>query len=213
MTEQITVDIWSDIVCPFCYIGKRKFEAALGKFAGKDNVVVRWHSFLLNRQLQVTPGVDIYDHLAHMKGQTREWSVQAHNYVTQMAAAVGLSYRFDKAQVANSFDAHRVIQLAKKHGLDDAIEERFFKAYFTEGELISDHETLTRLASQVGLNKEEVIDTLSNDLYVHEVNEDEQMARSLGVTGVPFFLFNGMQAITGAVDEAVFLDMLMKISK
>ena len=146
------VEIWSDVMCPFCYIGKRKFESALNSFSQKDSIQVVWHSFQLNPNLRNEEGKDAYTYLAEIKGQTREWSVKVHNSLAQ-SAKTGLDYNFEKAKIANSFDAHRVIQLAKKYNLTDEVEERFFKAYFTDGELISDHQTLIRLATEAVFQK------------------------------------------------------------
>src|SRR4051812_16466246 len=117
------VDIWSDIRCPFCYIGKRRFEEALDSFPHKDKIEVEWHSFELDPDMQTDTSANIYDYLAERKGQSREWAVQVHARVTQMAQEVGLDYNFDKAVTANTFNAHRLAQLAKTKQLGDAAEE------------------------------------------------------------------------------------------
>ena len=137
MENKMKVEIWSDVICPFCYIGKRKFEAALNSFPQKDSIQVVWRSFELNPNLNYKPERDAFSYIAEIKGQTREWSVKVHDTMTKSAESVGLDYNFEKAKITNSFDAHRVIQLAKKYQMTDAVEERFFKAYFTEGELIA----------------------------------------------------------------------------
>jgi predicted DsbA family dithiol-disulfide isomerase len=129
------VDIWSDIMCPFCYICKRKFEGALQQFSNKEDIEVVWHSFQLDPTIEKQSDKDLYDYLAEREGQTREWAKQVNQQVTQSAKQVGLTYNLDNAVVANSFDAHRLIQLAKQKGLGDAAEERLFKAYFTEGKI------------------------------------------------------------------------------
>lgn len=206
--NKMKVEIWSDVMCPFCYIGKRKFEKALENFENKDSIDVVWHSFQLNPELKESPDQDIYQYLADAKGQSLEWSVQMHENVAQTAKAVGLDYRFDLAKVANSFDAHRVLQLAKKYDLSDALEERFFKAYFTEGALISDHSTLEQLAIESGLDREEVKAVLASDKYSEEVIKDGRVAQQLGARGVPFFVMDRAYGVSGAQDPAVFEDTL-----
>lgn len=210
MENKMKVEIWSDMMCPFCYIGKRKFESALNALPQKDSVEVVWHSFQLNPNLKVQPERDSYTYLAELKGQTREWSVKMHDNLTKTAKNVGLEYNFDRAKICNSFDAHRLVQLAKKHRLTDELEERFFKAYFTDGELLSDRDSLIRLASEAGLPKEEVIGVLESDQYAEEVRKDIQEARQLGVTGVPFFVLDRKYAVSGAQDTSVFTDTLRK---
>lgn len=208
--NKMKVEIWSDIMCPFCYIGKRKFEAALASFPQRDSVEVVWLSFQLDPSITYQAGTDAYTYLAERKGQTRSWSVQMHNSVAQSAKAVGLEYNFDIVKVANSFDAHRVIQLAKKHLLGNEIEERFFKAYFCEGALMSDHETLVQLAAEVGLDREEVRNVLESQMYADEVRKDGEDARRFGANGVPFFVMDRKYAVSGAQDSSVFLETLTK---
>lgn len=207
----MTVDIWSDIRCPFCYIGKRKFEMALQKFDQKNEVEVIWHSFELDPQAQTMPNGDMYDHLAKVKGQTREWSVKMHEHVTNLAKEVGLHYDFDKAIIANSFNAHRLIQFAKTKNLGDATKERLLKAYFTEGKNIDDASTLIELGVEAGLNKNEVERVINSDEFSTNVRKDEDLAHQIGVTGVPFFVFDRKFAVSGAQDPAVFLQALEKM--
>lgn len=210
MADKLKVEIWSDIMCPFCYIGKRKFEQALEQFEQKAEVEIIWKSFQLNPQQKDLPEVDMYDYLAEIKGQSREWSLQMHESVVRMAKGVGLDYNFDIAKISNSFDAHRVIQLAKANGLGDEIEERFFKAYFTEGALMSDPETLARLATEVGLAEQEVRNVLSSNRYADAVGKDIAESRSLGVRGVPFFVLDRKYAVSGAQSPEVFLGALQQ---
>ena len=210
MEKKMKVEIWSDMMCPFCYIGKRKFESALNSLPQKDSVEVVWHSFQLNPNLKAQPEQDSYSYLAELKGQSREWSVNMHDNLTKAAKIVGLEYNFGRAKISNSFDAHRLVQLAKKHKLTDELEERFFKAYFTDGELLSDRDSLIRLASEAGLPKDEIIGVLDSDQYAEEVRRDIQEARQLGVTGVPFFVLDRKFAVSGAQDVSVFTDSLQK---
>lgn len=202
------VEIWSDIMCPFCYIGKRKFEAALEQFPGKENITVEWKSFQLNPELKSQPGKDVYDYLAEIKGQSREWSVAMHEQVTGTAKQAGLTYNFDKAVIANSFDAHRLIQLAKQHQLGDAAEERLFHAYFTEGKDVSDHNTLLELGTEIGLDKDAITATLQSSDLADAVNKDVQEAQQLGVRGVPFFVLDRKFAVSGAQPTDAFTQAL-----
>lgn len=204
------VEIWSDVTCPFCYIGKRKFEAALAEFPNKEKVEVIWHSYQLNPNQKYQPNRDLHTHVAELKGQTREWSVKVHESVTQTAKSVGLDYHFEKVKIANSFDAHRVIQLAKKYNLSNEIEERFFRAFFTDGEVISDLETLTKLAVETGLNKEVVEQVLASNQYADDVRKDALEAQQLGANGVPYFVFDRKYAVSGAQDPNAFLQILEK---
>jgi len=204
------VEIWSDVMCPFCYIGKRKFEAALEQFSRKDEVEVVWHSFQLNPDMVDQPGKSAIEYLAEVKNQSIEWSQEMHNQVTESAKKVGLEYHFEKVKVANSFDAHRLVQLAKKYNLTDALEERFFRAYFTEGALISNHAELVQLAVEVGLDEKEVEGVLSSDQFYADVIRDGQDAANLGVRGVPFFAMDRKFGVSGAHDVEVFLERLEK---
>lgn len=208
MNAKMRVDIWSDIMCPFCYIGKRNFETALAEFPARDSVEIVWHSFQLNPNLTYRPNISFYDYVAELKGQTREWSIQVHKSLVQTAKQAGLDYRLDQAKITNSLDAHRLIQLAKKYNLTNELEERFFRAYFTEGALLSDHQTLLSLATEVGLQPAEVKQVLESDLYKDEVRQDAQRVRQLGATGVPFFVFDQTQAVSGAQQPKVFAQAL-----
>lgn len=202
------VEIWSDIMCPFCYIGKRRFEAALEQFPGKDNITVEWKSFQLNPSLQSQPGKDVYDYVAEIKGQSREWSLTVHEQMTGTAKDAGLTYNFDKAVIANSFDAHRLIQLAKKHQLGDAAEERLFYAYFTEGKDMSNHETLLELGVEIGLDKAEIAAVLQSGDLAAAVNQDVNEAQQLGIRGVPFFVLDRKFGVSGAQPVDAFTQAL-----
>lgn len=210
MEDKMKVEIWSDIMCPFCYIGKRKFESALDALSLNDSVEVVWHSFQLNPTLRYDPSIDSYDYLARLKGQSREWAVKVHDNLAQTAKSLGLEYNFEKAKITNSLDAHRVIQLAKSYNLTDELEERFFRAYFTDGELMSDHATLVRLAEEAGLPKEEVVRVLESDQFADEVKNDALEVRRLGANAVPFFVMNRKYAVLGAQDPMVFQETLTK---
>jgi len=207
------VEIWSDIMCPFCYIGKRKFEKALEQFEHKGEVEITWKSFQLNPGMETDPGKNINQYLAEIKGWSLEQAKEMNARVTQMAEAVGLKYDFDKAVVANSFDAHRLIQLAKTKGKGDEAEERLFKAYFTEGSNIADKETLIAIAESIGLDKAEVREMLDSGKFAGNVQEDINESQQIGVRGVPFFVFNRKYAVSGAQESDAFLEVLRKASE
>jgi predicted DsbA family dithiol-disulfide isomerase len=202
------IEIWSDIMCPFCYIGKRKLESALAQFHGKNNADIRWHSFQLDPSLKYEPEKDLYAYLSERKGISLEHSKHLHDQLTQTAKENGLMYNFDKAVIANSFDAHRFIQMAKEHDLGDAAEERLFKAYFTEGKNVADHRTLIELGHDIGLKQEEVSNMLQSRQYTKEVKNDIEEARLLGIKGVPFFVMNRKYAVSGAQPVELFLQTL-----
>ena len=204
------VEIWSDVMCPFCYIGKRRFEDALQQFAHKDEVEIEWKIFQLNPDMKTDPSINISHYLADAKGWTLEYAQQMNKHVTEMAEQVGLTYNLDRSVVANSFNAHRFTHLAKKHGLGDAAEEQLFKAYFTDGKNMDDVETLAGLGAEIGLEKNEVIAVLNSDIYTDDVKRDIAEAGYLGIRGVPFFVMNGKYAVSGAQAVPVFSETLEK---
>lgn len=194
------VEIWSDIMCPFCYIGKRNFEQALSQFPDKDFVEVEWKSFQLDPSIPEVPEHqdDIYRFVAVRKGFSREISKKMHEELVLTAKNAGLEYNFDKALVTNSLKAHKLIQLAKTKGYGDKIEERLFLAYFTQGKNLNDSTTLIELGKDIGLTETEVNDALSNPLYLRRVEEDAKEAQGLGARGVPYFVIDRKYAIAGA---------------
>jgi predicted DsbA family dithiol-disulfide isomerase len=202
------VDIWSDVMCPFCYIGKRRFEVALANFNHKEDIEVVWHSFQLDPEMTAQPGKDVYTYLAERKGISVEQSKQMHTGVVQMAREAGLEYNFDTAVIANSFDAHRFAHLAKTKGLGEAAEEALFKAYFTDGKDISNFDTLAQLGTGIGLDAAEVRATLNSDAFANAVDEDIYHASQIGVRGVPFFVLNDKYAVSGAQPAETFAGAL-----
>ncbi|HEX5900650.1 MAG TPA: DsbA family oxidoreductase [Solirubrobacteraceae bacterium] len=192
------VEIWSDIACPWCYVGKRRFEAALAAFEHRDEVTVTWRSFELDPQAPVARGVDSATHLAEKYGMTREQAQASQRKLADVAAADGLDMRFDLARGGNTFDAHRLVHLAEAHGVQDAMTERLMRAYFTEGEPIGDADALTRLALEVGLAEDEVRAVLAGTRYAAEVREDERTAMSLGIHAVPFIAVDRRIGAAGA---------------
>ena len=207
---RMKVEVWSDIMCPFCYIGKRNYETALKQFDGKNNVEIEWHSFQLDPTIPKNTGrkENVYQYLAEKKGISYEQSAKLHESLIQTAKKAALEYNFDKAIVANSFDAHRLIQLAKTKGLGDEAEERLFHAYFTEGRDFGDHETLIDIGVGLGLPAEEIKEALTSDEFAAKVEEDIQEADELGVRGVPFFVFDRKYAVSGAQPPEYFLEAL-----
>jgi predicted DsbA family dithiol-disulfide isomerase len=212
MEKQMKVEIWSDIMCPFCYIGKRNYETALRQFADSNGIELVWHSFQLDPTIPANPQNkhNVYQYLADRKGMSYEQSVKMHENVVATAKAAGLTYNFEKAIIANSFEAHRLIQMAKSKGLGDAAEERLFYAYFTEGKDVGDPATLMQLGKDIGLSEAEVQEALSNDHYAQQVQRDIAEAQQIGVRGVPFFVFNRKYAVSGAQPPEAFLQALNK---
>ena len=204
----VLIEIWSDVVCPWCYIGKRNLEAALADFAHADEVEVRWRAFELDPQAPAAREGDYAGRLARKYGTGRGEAQAMIDRMTATAAEVGLDFRFDRARPGNTFDAHRLLHLAAERGVQDDLKERFLLATFTEGEPISDHGTLARLAAQVGLDADEVVAVLAGDAYVAEVRADERLAAQLDVTGVPFFVVDGRYALPGAQPPDLLLRVL-----
>jgi predicted DsbA family dithiol-disulfide isomerase len=194
----VKVEIWSDVVCPWCYIGKRRFERALAAFEHRDEVEVEWRSFELDPQAARDTGEDPVERLARKYGMTREDALAAHARVTGLAAQEGLAYRLDVARPANTFDAHRLLHLAAEQGVQAAAEERLFAAYFTEGRSLGDPETLVALAAEVGLDEAAAREVLQGDAYADAVAGDEREASELGISGVPFFVIDRRYGISGA---------------
>jgi predicted DsbA family dithiol-disulfide isomerase len=210
----LRVDIWSDIVCPWCYVGKRRFEAALARFSRGSDVQVVWRAFELDPAApRVRDKSTSYAaRLAKKYGVPVARAEAMISYMTDVAAAEGLDFRFDRAQSGNTFDAHRLLHLAGERGVQGALKERLLRAYFTEGEPIGEPETLVRLAAETGLDADEIGAALASDAHAGEVRADEEEAGALGITGVPFFVLGGRYAVSGAQPAAVLLGALEKAS-
>lgn len=204
------VDIWSDIRCPFCYIGKRKFEQALEKFDNKEDVEVIWHSFQLDPNLETQPEVDLIDYFTKSKGISREQAIQMFSRAKDMAAESGLEFNMDSMIVANSYNSHQLLQFAKSKGLGNDIKEALFEAQFTEGKNIDDRQTLLDIAAGFGLDKTETEEVLDSEKFAYQVKQDEMAAKNIGVQGVPFFVFNKKYAVSGAQSAETFLEVLEK---
>ena len=202
------VDIWSDVVCPWCYVGKRRFEAAVAEFAHGDAIEVEWHSFELNPNAPAAYEGDNASRLARKYGMTLDQAIAANDRLTRVGAEDGIEFRFDQARSGNTFDAHRLIHLARERGVQDAVKERLMHAYFTEGELVSDHDALVRVVSEAGLDPDEARKVLASDAYATDVRADEEAAQEIGITGVPFFVVDQKFGISGAQPVDVMVDVL-----
>jgi protein disulfide-isomerase len=204
------IEIWSDIMCPFCYIGKRHLEEALAEFPDLA-VQIEWKSFQLDPSITPQPGKNVYAYLAERKGMSLAESRSMHKNVSDTAAAVGLRYDFDNAIIANSLRAHQLIQLAKTKGQGDVMEEVFFSAYFCEGEDLNDDNTLMRLGIKAGLNPLDIRETLVENSFSAAINNDIYEAQQIGVRGVPFFVFDRKYAISGAQPVAAFIETIQAL--
>ena len=204
------VEIWSDVMCPFCYIGKRRFETALAGFSGRDEVEIIWKSFQLSPGMKTDPTKNIHQYLAEHKGISLDEATEMNNYVSRMAAEAGLVYNFDTAVVANSFNAHRFSHFAKQHGKQNEAEEVLFRAYFTDGKNTDDYDTLCSLGEEIGLDASGVREALESGMYADDVLRDVYEASQVGARGVPFFVFNDKYAVSGAQPGHVFSEVLTK---
>jgi predicted DsbA family dithiol-disulfide isomerase len=202
------VEIWSDVVCPWCYVGKRRFEQALARFAHADEVEVVYRAFELDPSAPRERTGDRDEHLARKYGLTIERARQMNAQMTETAAAEGLDFRFDLMRGGNTFDAHRLLHLARDRGKQPELKERLLIATFTEGEPIGDPTALVRLAVDVGLDKAEVTDVLDSDRYADDVRADEQQAAAYGISGVPFFVIDGRYGVSGAQPADVLVQVL-----
>ena len=210
MENKMKIEIWSDIMCPFCYIGKRHFEKALLQFPNKEFIEIEWKSFQLDPTMPEVPKYqnDMYKFVAERKGFSYEQSKKRHQDLIQYAKAVGLEYNLDKALVTNSMKGHRLIQFARTKGLGEKAEETLFYAYFTKGKNLNDQAALIELGKEIGLTDTEVNTALTDPLYAQKVENDSREAQSLGASGVPFFVFNRKYAIAGAQQPNEILQTL-----
>lgn len=204
------IEIWSDVMCPFCYIGKRNFEAALEQFAEKEHVEVIWKSFQLDPEIPDEADESHQDYLVKRKGMSAEQVKAMLNNVTESARQVGLEYHFEKSVIVNSLNAHKLLQFANTKGLGDQMEESLFRAFFTDGKNIADLLTLTQLGKEAGLDEKELQVAFTDDQYAYLVQQDIAEARQIGIRGVPFFIFDRKYAISGAQPPQVFLENLEK---
>jgi predicted DsbA family dithiol-disulfide isomerase len=203
----LRVEIWSDVICPWCYIGKRRFERALQQFEHRDEVEVVWRSFELDPSAPAEPQPQL-ERLATKYGVSREEAGQMNARVTGLAAELGLEYHLENALSGNTFDAQQIIQLGRERGVQDALKEALLKAYFTDGIAISDRDALVSVAGSVGLDPAEARAVLEEGRYADAVREDEQLAQLLGATGVPFFVLDRRYGVVGAQPSEALLQAL-----
>jgi len=206
----VNVEIWSDVACPWCYIGKRRLEAALAGFEHRDEVEIRWRSFELDPSAPRERDVDIATHLARKYGTSREQAIAMQQRVRDTGAGDGIEFRFDIARAGNTFDAHRLLALAADRGLQDGLKERLLRAYHSEGEAIGDPATLERLAVEAGLDREEAHEVLAGDRYGEQVRDDERTAERFGISGVPFFVVNRSLGASGAQPAELLGELLAR---
>ena len=205
------IEIWSDVVCPWCYIGKRNLEAALAEFPHADQVTVEWRSFELDPTTPAQIGLSMDEVLERKYGMSPDEAATANRQMTELAAGVGLEYHLDRVRIGNTFDAHRLLHLATHEGRGGELKERLLRAYFTEGRSVSDPAALTDLAAEVGLDRARVGAVLASDEYADEVRADEARAVELGSTGVPFFVLDGRFGVPGAQPPDVLLRLLHRV--
>lgn len=204
------IEIWSDIMCPFCYIGKRNLETALEQIPFKDNLEIEWKSFQLDPSAPDVPQEDIFEYFSRNKGINPEQFKQMQANVVNYAKQVGLEYNFEKIVITNSKKVHLVIQKAKEKNLGDKAEEVFFHAYFVDGANLADVSILESLAEKIGLTKEDISSALSDKKYEEAFHDDLNIARLFGISGVPFFVFDRKYAISGAQPVDAFVETIQK---
>jgi predicted DsbA family dithiol-disulfide isomerase len=203
------IEVWSDVACPFCYIGKQHLDQALEQFA--EQVEVEWHSFQLDPSFQPVPGKSHEDLLSEKKGWSVSQTRQIHEHVTNMGKEAGIEFRFDEVVPANTLLAHQLIQLGRNSGRQHEVEEKLFSAYFRDGKNIGDAETLIEIGTAAGLHEEVVKKAITSNAFTGEIKADQQEANELGVSGVPFFVFDRRFAVSGAQPVSVFQQVLEKV--
>jgi len=206
----LKLEVWSDIACPWCYVGKRRLESALKQFPHAAEVELIWRAFELDPGAPVERPREVshVEFIARKYGMSVAQAQKSTDHLVQVARAEGLSFDFVNIRSGNTFDAHRLVHLGHERGVQNAVQERLMKAYFEQAELMSDHATLVRLASEAGLDAGEVTDVLAADTYGKAVRADEAQARELGITGVPCFVFERRFAVSGAQSSEVMLSAL-----
>lgn len=210
VSEPIKVDIWSDVQCPWCYIGKRKFEAGMARFGG--DVEVEYHSFELSPDTPVDFDGTPVDYLSKRKGLPIEQVERMLEHVTGIAASVGLDYDFDSVHQTNTVKAHELLHYAKARGRQLDMKERLLKAYFVEGRHVGRIDELADLAAEIGLDREDVVRALTENEYLADVKSDVALANAYGIQGVPFFVIDGKYGVSGAQDAATFAQVLEQVS-
>lgn len=209
VSEPIKVDIWSDVQCPWCYIGKRKFEAGAAQFGG--DVEVEYHSFELSPDTPVDFDGTPVDYLSQRKGLPVDQVEKMLERVTGIASSVGLDYDYDHVHQTNTVKAHELIHYAKAHGRQLDMKERLLKAYFVDGRHVGRVEDLADLAAEVGLDRADVVRALESNQYLADVKADVALATEYGIQGVPFFVIDGKYGVSGAQDAETFANVLTQV--
>ncbi|KFF25814.1 DsbA family oxidoreductase [Chryseobacterium vrystaatense] len=204
------IEIWSDVMCPFCYIGKHNFEQALEKLPFKNEIEVEWKSFQLDPTLDAAKPQNTIEYFRQKKGLPADQASQMIGQVAQVGKGAGIDFNFEKALIINTFAAHKLLHLAKKYGKSDEMEDALFKAHFTEGKNVGDIEELVSLAGNSGIDKDEAREVLTTDQFDYDINQDIQEAKNNGISSVPFFVLNGKYAVSGAQPSEVFADALQQ---
>ncbi|MDX6278585.1 MAG: hypothetical protein QOJ72_2713 [Nocardioidaceae bacterium] len=211
MTATVKVDIWSDVACPWCFIGKRRFETAADEFrAAGGEVEVEYHSFELSPDTPVDYEGSHSEFLSKHKGIPTEHASQMLAQMTELGKTVGIAYDYDALHTTNTVRAHQVLHLAKSHGKQLEMKERLLAAYFEEGRHVGQIDELADLAAEVGLDRVEVLEALKTDRFLDDVMADKAQATSYGIDGVPFFVLDGKFGISGAQEPATFVDALQQ---
>jgi predicted DsbA family dithiol-disulfide isomerase len=208
MTERLAIDVWSDVMCPFCYLGDAHLNRALEKFPHGDAVDVTYHSFQLMPELEVGTAVDLLDLLVTKRGFPRAQAEAANARLTAQGREFGLDFRFDRAVTTNTLDAHRLTHFAKAAGRQRELVERLFRAYFTDGRNVGSHDDLADLAAEAGLDRAGAAEALASGAFQAEVAADIDQARQYGISGVPFFVFGQKYAVSGAQPVEAFVQAL-----
>ncbi|NML68603.1 DsbA family oxidoreductase [Chryseobacterium sp. RP-3-3] len=207
------IEIWSDVMCPFCYIGKNNFEQALEKLSFKNEIEVEWKSFQLDPTLDATQPQNTIEYFKEKKGFPADQASQMIGQVAQMGKGAGIDFNFEKALIINTFSAHKLLHLAKKYGKANEMEETLFKAHFIDGKNVGDIDELVAIAENSGMDKDEARQALTSDQFDYEINQDIQEAKNNGISSVPFFVLNGKYAVSGAQPAEVFADALQQTYK
>jgi len=205
------IEIWSDIACPFCYMGKRKFDLALAQFEGREDVQIEWKSFLLNPELKTDPSRSIFQYLSEIKGFPEGQARQMMTQITDSGSAIGLDYNFDQVFLANTIKAHQLLHEARIQGFQHEMEERLFEAHFVEGKNIDDVNILVNLASEVGMNTTALDVKILSGQFTMDLEADIELAQQFGVRGVPFFVFDRKYAVSGAQETETFLKTMEQV--
>jgi len=206
------IEIWSDIVCPFCFIGKHRIENALEKFPELKYEVI-WKSFQLNPNQVTDASKNNIDYLTEVKGWSKQQAISATQHVCEMGKNCDIHFDMEKSKVANSLNAHKLLHLAKKKNVQNAMKEKLFQAHFTDGKNIDDHATLIEISASLGISREECMLAFNDSEILKEIHSDFSEAQAIGIRGVPYFVFDRKYAVSGAQEKAIFENVIKEILK